>query len=602
MVLGTRDLSLQGIPQQSWEGTHLAYTHGYGLALAPANTTDDNGSPSFLIGDIPISIKTNDINLKVDKPQTYYGEDMPGYAVVDSGRAEIDYQQGGQSQTTNYSGTGGVKLDSSIKKAAFALRFADWNLFISGFVKSNSRIIFQRNIRNRVEAVAPFLKFDADPYPVVHDGRIVYMMDAYTTTDRYPNAQRDDTSGLPSKSGLAGQRFNYVRNSVKAVIDTYDGSVKLYVVDPSDPIVSAYQKAFPKLFTSVDDMPQDLRAHWRYPEDLFRVQTNMWGRYHLTDPQSFYEQTLAWSVAQDPGASVNGTTQVQTATQLPNGQVVTTTSERRIDPYYQLLKLPGETKEQFVMLRPFVPFAKDTTNEKRTLASFMVAESDPDHYGKLITYEVPAGQDIDGPSNAQSRIGADQAIQQRITLLNQQGSTATYGNMLLVPIGNSIVYVRPLYVSADNNPIPQLKQVIVVSGQQVAMQPTLRAALKVLFPNSNPLTYEPQTINQGPLAGITNGGGGTTSTTSSTTTSTTTPPAGGQTTEQLIAQADQILSQAKANLMASGDLGAYQQAVEKAQQLINQAAQLSGAAPPTTTTTTPAPAATSTTARPSTPA
>ena len=314
VVLSARDLTTAGIPQPSWEGTHLAYTHGYGVALAPANTSASDGTPAYLVKDVPLDISENQINLKIDQPQLYYGEDLPGYAITNTGRAEVDYTgvAEGEGQST-YEGTGGVKLDSFVRKAAFALRFADWNLIVSNFLTSDSRIVFERDIRDRIDKLAPFMQWDADPYPVVQDGRVVYIWDGYTSTSRYPNAQQADTTGLPSGSGLAGGGLNYVRNSVKAVLDTYDGTVKLYVVDPDDPIVTAYQKAFPELFYPVDEMPQELRAHWRYPEDLFRLQTNMYGRYHITDPQNFYEKTSAWAVANDPGTSVSGTT--ATATQ-----------------------------------------------------------------------------------------------------------------------------------------------------------------------------------------------------------------------------------------------------------------------------------------------
>ncbi len=323
VVLGARDLYTAGIPQPSWEGTHLAYTHGYGLALAPANTTNTDGAPEYLVRDVPVEVSENRINLQIDQPQLYYGENLPGYAITNTGRAEVDYTgtAEGQGQST-YEGTGGVKLDSFTRKAAFALRFADWNLIVSNFLTGDSRIVFERDIHARIEKVAPFMEWDSDPYPVVQDGRVVYIWDGYTSTNKYPNAQQADTTGLPSGSGLSGGGLNYVRNSVKAVLDTYDGTVKLYVVDPDDPIVTAYEQAFPELFYPVEEMPQELRAHWRYPEDLFRLQTNMYGRYHITDSQTFYEKTAAWAVANDPGTTVSGTsaTSAQAANPLVTGQ------------------------------------------------------------------------------------------------------------------------------------------------------------------------------------------------------------------------------------------------------------------------------------------
>ncbi len=583
VVLGARDLYTSGIPQPSWEGTHLAYTHGYGLALAPANTTNTDGAPDYLVRDVPVEVQENQINLKIDQPQLYYGENLPGYAITNTGRAEVDYTgiAEGEGQST-YSGTGGVKLDSFTRKAAFALRFADWNLIVSNFLTSDSRIVFERDIRARIEKVAPFMEWDSDPYPVVQDGRVVYIWDGYTSTNKYPNAQQADTTGLPSGSGLSGGGLNYVRNSVKAVLDSYDGTVKLYVVDPSDPIVTAYEKAFPALFYPVDEMPQELRAHWRYPEDLFRLQTNMYGRYHITDPQTFYEKTSAWAVANDPGTSVGGTSAAaaQSATALGTGQVLPTAT-KRIDPFYQLLQLPGETQESFVMSRPFVPFSEtqSQSGSRQTLTSFMVADSDPDDYGKITVYEMPSGQQINGPSLANSAISQNQVVSTLITQLNQQGSRVQYGNMLLVPLENSILYVRPLYVAADANAVPQLKQVIVVSGDRVAMRPTLRAAIEQLYPNSSPETVESRTITQiGGTGSTTDPNSGSSSSTTTTvpggSTSTTVPPAtGGETVDQLVALAVQALNDADAALK-NGDLAGYQAKVEEASQYLGQAQQL----------------------------
>ncbi len=588
VVVGSRDLNVSGIPQQSWEGSHLAYTHGYGVALAPANSTTTQGRPNFLIKNVPVIVDEAAIKTDLSTPQTYYGENVAGYAITNAGRDEVDYVGvDGQTQFTQYSGSGGVKLDSLAKRVAFAARFGDWNLVISNFIKPDSRIVFQRDVRDRVAAVAPFLQFDGDPYPVITDGHISYMFDGFTTSSRYPNAQRADSSGLPSNSGLQGVSFNYIRNSVKGVVDTYDGTVKLYVVDPSDPIVNAYQRAFPALFSSVDDMPAQLKAHWRYPQDLFRVQTNMFGRYHISDAAAFYEKTSSWSVAQDPGSSVNGATSVATANQLLAAQGVTTRAkEARIEPNYQLLRLPGDTTESFVTLRPFVPYSED--DSKKTLTSFMVANSDPGQYGKLIVYEMPGGFNIDGPAIVNSNILAAPDVAQRLTLLNQQGSRAQLGQLQLVPINNSIVYVRSLYVSSDNTTqIPELKQVIAVFGGEVVMKPSLREALQTLFPGADPQTFESGSINQDDIAngganGGSNGGGSTDPSTSSTTT--TVPSTGNQTKDQLIDLAAKALADADAALR-NGDLAGYQAKVREAQGYLNQASALSNGS---TSTTTPA--------------
>lgn len=614
VVLGTRDLYTSGIPQQSWEGSHLAYTHGYGLALAPGNTTTDSGSPDYLVSNVPTEVAEDQINLQIKQPQLYYGESLPGYAITNTGRAEVDYTgtAEGEGQST-YEGTGGVQLDSFVRKAAFALRFADWNLIVSNFLTSDSRIVFERDIDARIHKVAPFMQWDADPYPVVLDGRVVYMWDGYTSTDKYPNAQLADTSDMVNGSDLSGSRLNYIRNSVKAVIDTYDGSVTLYVVDPSDPIVSAYQKAFPDLFKPVEDMPQELRAHWRYPEDLFRVQTNMFGRYHITDPQTFYEKTSAWAVATDPGTTVSGTgtSQQVTTQQLLTGQTAPRTNP--IEPYYQLLQLPGETEESFVMSRPFVPFSESQGGQRQLLTSYMVADSDPDTYGKLTVYEMPTGQDINGPLLANTQISQNTRYSTIVTQLNQQGSRVELGNMLLVPLENSILYVRPLYVSSDANPAPSLKAVIVVSGNRVSVQTTLRQALLDLFPNSNPVTAEklvgtlPQNAGDGGTTDGTSGSSTTTTTTPGETTSTTVPATtGDETFDQLFAQALQALDAAEAARLR-GDLAEYQRQVTLANQYLQQAQQVlaSGSSSPSASSSTPStinPSATTTTTVAGTPA
>ena len=604
VILGARDLTTSGIPQPSWEGSHLAYTHGYGIALSAANTTTNTGAPAYLVRNIPTDVDEAQITMQLQQPQLYYGENLPGYAITNTGRSEVDYTgtAEGEGQST-YQGTGGVKLDSFMRKAAFALRFADWNLVVSNFLTSDSRIVFERDIADRIQKVAPFLQWDADPYPVVDGGRVVYIWDGYTTTNKYPNAQQADTTGLSNGSGLSVGGLNYVRNSVKAVLDTYDGTVKLYVVDPGDPIVEAYQKAFPALFDPVDDMPQELRDHWRYPENLFRLQTNMCGRYHITDPQPFYEKTSAGAVANDPGSSVTGNSSAaQSATQLLTGQQPRAAD--RIEPFYQLLQLPGEKQTSFVISRPFVPYSETASSQRQVLTSFMVADSDPDSYGQLTVYEMPQGGDINGPALANAQIQQNTLVSTLITQLNQQGSRVQLGNMLLVPVGNAILYVRPLYVSADANAVPQLKQVIVVAGSQVSMRPTLRAAIQELFPKSSPETVEAIDINQVNLPSTGTGGtGGTGSTTTTTTpggTTSTTTPTGDLTADQLLVQAQQAFTDADAAL-AAGDLGGYQAKVKEAQSLVAQAAQLlsassqsGGAAPTTTVPSTIAPTTTTT--------
>lgn len=571
VIIGARDLDVDNIPQQSWEGRHLIYTSGYGVAMAPANATTPEGRPSFVLENVPVEVNPpGAINVPLDEPQMYYGKDLPGYAVTNTtreGPPELEEEIGEDVVPTDADAGGGVELSSWFRKAAFAARFGDWNLVISNFVTTESRIVFQRDVDERVRTLAPFLDFDGDPYPVIHDGRVVYLFDAYTTTDRYPNAQRAEVGTLVEDSTLSGKRFNYVRNSIKGVVDTYDGSVTFYVVDPDDPLAEAYQKAFPDLFRDGDEFPQGLRPHWRYPEDIYKVQTNMWARYHISDPAEFYERTTAWSVAPDPGVSPGGPAS-QPATQLVPGQGLVRAAEARIDPYYMLLKLPGEDTESFVSLRPYVPFSED--DSRRTLTAFMIAHSDPDRYGEISVYEMPAGTNIDGPSIVNANILADGVVSERVSLLNQQGSRVLLGNMLLIPINNSILYVRPFYVAADNTTaVPEMREVIAVFGQQVVMAETLDEALRTLFPGADPETFEdvgdPPDVDEPAEPGPSEPSGPTTP-------PTTQPPStGDQTADELLARAAQLLAEAETNLRSTGDLGAYQEAVQQAAELLAQA-------------------------------
>jgi len=583
VVLSTRDLNVAGAPQQSWEGQHIAYTHGYGLALSAANAVTSNGLPNYLVRDVPTQVLPS-IDLSIVQNGIYFSEVQTGYAIVGSTRDEVDYlDASGATVTSRYDGKGGVALSSWVRRAAFAMRFGNLNPLISNFVTNDSKILYVRDIKERVHTIAPFLSLDHDPYPVVLDGKIKYVMDAYTTSDRYPNAQRMDNTGLSTDSGLA-KSFNYVRNSVKVVVDSYDGTVTMYVIDPNDPIIQAYEGAFPDLFTAIDQMPATLREHLRYPEDLFRVQTNVWGRYHITDNQSFYEQTNGWSVAQDPGTLVTAGGTATTPTTNLNGQVIRS-KENRIDPYYLLMRLPGDVKESFVLLRSFVPTSED--DSKKKLTAFMVAKSDPDDYGKLVTYEMPSDLQIDGPSLVNAAIQANTTISAQISLLNQNGSTVVFGNLLLIPIDNSIIYVRPLYVSSNSTPVPALKDVIVVWNGQAAMQPTLKGALQQLFPG-----VKVETLEAGGGTTVTNPptNPGDTTTTTSTVPGTTAPT--GEPSDnaaKLVADAAALLQKAQDDLRTSCatgscDLNAYQQAVRDASDKLNRAAQLQGSTTTTTTT------------------
>ncbi|HEX9258119.1 MAG TPA: UPF0182 family protein, partial [Acidimicrobiales bacterium] len=571
VVLAVRELYEDGLPQKSWENQHLAYTHGYGVALAPASRVLDTGQPNFL------ETEGETQGPRVDRPEVYFGERLGGYAVVKTERSEISLSAGTEAEIS-YEGNGGVRLSSSLRRAAFALRFSEWNLFGSKLITSNSRIIYKRDVRDRVEALAPFLSFDADPYPVLLGGRIKWVIDGYTTTSRFPYAQRADTDQLTPGTGLR-HRFNYIRNSVKAVVDAYDGDVKFYVVDEGDPLVRAWAKAFPKLFTPTKDIPADLRSHFRYPEDLFRVQTNVWGRYHISDPRAFYNRDDAWSVAQQPPKRQSESLAPgSTPGTLAPGDVASRGSEDRVPPYYTYLREPGSEELEFLLLRPFVPFSDQDT--RKELKAFMTVSSDPDSYGRLRVFTIPGSELPPGPSLVDTNIR--QTFASELTLLDQRGSQVTFGDLQLMPIGDSLVYVRPWFVSATGaTQLPELQYVSVTYNNQSYRGPTLERALAAAFPGFDT-----------DLGTVVSSGGAPPTTTPPTTgppTSTppTTTPGGTQSVEELLAQAEQLYGEAQAALRA-GDPVTYIQKLNQAYLKAAEAASLATGQTVTPSTTVPA--------------
>ena len=485
IVLSARELNPNSLPSDTWENRHLAFTHGYGAVLSPANSVTADGQPDFLVRNIPPQGEP-----PITQPRLYHGEAIGGFGIVNTGRDEIDYvREDGTAVTNRYDGRGGVGIGSIVRRIAFALRFGDVNPVISGFMKPDSRILYIRDIRERVRTIAPFLRYDHDPYPVVLDGRITWLIDAYTTSNRYPYAQRADTNRVSGDSDLHHE-FNYVRNSVKVAIDAYDGTVTFYLVDPDDPIAAAYAKAFPKLFSLDADVPDALRAHFRYPEDLFRVQTNMWGRYHIGDPNEFYSQSDRWNIAQNPGSGRG------VAAGAPPADTVAATSggprEGRMDPYYLLMRLPGAARGEFLILQPFVPFSAD--DSRRELSAFMVAKADPSEYDKLEVFVMPRDRQVDGPAIVNARINQDPEISQLITLLSRAGSEVILGNLVIIPVEQSLIYIRPLYVQATGaNAVPELKKVIVAFGDRIAIRDTLQDALVAVFGDA------PETREVGPV-------------------------------------------------------------------------------------------------------
>ncbi len=557
-LVATRELYSPGLPDsgRAWVNRHLQYTHGYGAVLAPANAVSPDGNPLFRVQDVP---PVGDP--KIEQPRVYFGEQLGSYAIVNSKQSELDASD----TNSHYSGKGGVPLSSFARKLAFALRFGEKNILISGQITPKSRAVFYRDIATRVKKAAPFLKFDSDPYPVILNGRIIWIVDAYTTSSHYPYGQSADSSRVPNNSGLVGN-FNYVRNSVKATVDAFNGDVTFYRVDMKDPVAAAYDKAFPKLFTDGDKMPKDIEAHLRYPEDLFRVQTTMFGRYHLTNPDEFFSASEAWNVAPDPGTSAASASvsPANTATATP----ILRRADDRMEPYYVLTRLPSDTGAQFQILQPFVP--RSSNDSRKNLTAFMVAKSDPGSYGKLEAYVMPAGQQVAGPAVISTEMQSNPAVAQAETFLGQSGSQIKRGNIVMLPIANSLIAVRPLYVQAEGpSSFPQLRKVIVWHAGKVRIADTLQEALTQLFGDAPP-TQE-QTGGKTP----------------------TTPSGPSASIGSLLGQAEQEFQMAD-EALRNGDLAGYQSHTAKARDYNRRAKDASDAQPAsssTTTTTRPASAA-----------
>ena len=505
VVIAARELNLDGV-NSGWENQHVSFTHGYGIALAPANTVTSQGEPDFVIGGLPTEVNTDRINVELDQPRIYVGEELDSYAIVNTDRCEIDFaltgtetletttetnenscagsDGSGENLLFEYDGDDGVKAGGFFRRIAFALRFGELNPIFSGLINNDSKFLYNRDVSDRAKELAPFLDYDSDSYPVIVDGRIKFILDAYTTSNRYPYSQSADDNSVPLSSGLTNE-FNYVRNSVKVVIDAYNGDVTFYVIDEDDPIIKAYMKAFPNLFTLAfpsegtdEGMPEAIAEHLRYPEDLFKVQTNMWGRYHLDDANDFYEAAGAWVVSLDPGDDLDN---APTAIITESG-FVTFASGKRMDPYYVQMQLPGETSQEFVLLRPFVPRSSDDSRQQ--LEAFMVAQTDEQGQSRIVAYTVP-GLKVDGPVIANRSMLADPEVAETTTLLGQRGSGVKLGNMLLVPLDggdneDALLYLRPLYVEASGSQ-PAVQQVIAAYGESVRICATVELVLGALL-------------------------------------------------------------------------------------------------------------------------
>jgi hypothetical protein len=466
ILLSARELSLEDLPENSrtWSNEHLQFTHGFGLVASLANSRTAAGQPAFLIKDVPGTVSSGADSLEPDEPRLYYGEGFASteYSIVNSRQDELDFETDVGIERSNYAGDGGIPVGGLFRRLAFAFRESDPNLVLSSLITGDSRILIYRNVRDRVQRAAPFLALDHDPYPAVVDGRVVWILDAYTTTRFYPYSQRfdaDDILGLPDSALLEGD-LNYVRNSVKVVVDAYDGTMNFHIVDEEDPLIAAWAKAFPDLFDA-GEPSDDLLAHFRYPEDLFQVQSEVYLTYHIEEPEAFYAKTDAWEVAANP--------------QPPVATALLTSRPDRIPPTYLLIQLPGETESEFVLTRPFTPRGRNN------MISVMVARSDPESYGDFLTLDFPTGRQVPGPIQVDNAINQDVEISQTLTLLRAGGSRVDFGSLVILPVGDSILYVRPLFVTAENVGIPELKRVILALGETVEMEETFEEALVTLF-------------------------------------------------------------------------------------------------------------------------
>lgn len=576
VVISARELNLKGITNPSWEKLHLVFTHGYAASLASANQVNSRGEPEFFMHGIPV--QSTQIP-KLERPEIYVGEGMSGYAIVDTKQTELSSDD----VKAKYDGDAGVPLGSTFRKMAFALRFGEIEPLISDSVTSKSQVIYNRNVIERVKQVAPFLEFDPDPYPVLIDGRVKYIVDAYTTTTAYPYAQRMQAADV--QSDLTGS-FNYIRNSAKAVVDAYDGTVKFYLSDElyddqPDPIIRAYDRAFPGLFES--RIPAEVTAHLRYPEFMFKAQTVAWGRYHQSEPSTFFNNSDRWVVALQPSSSGSGTVQ---ADEGSDSGVKT-----YIEPYYQELKIGSAKSTQFVLTRPFVLTSSDGV--ERNLTSVMIARMDPEHYGQLeqITMVSKSGgktersNAVDGPVQANRKMATYGPVTEFQTLAGQQGSRISYGNVLIIPMGDALMYLRPIYVAQEQSSRYTLKKIVMLSGESVGFGDTVESALADLR-DSDP--DGPAAVSPPPEGGTQNP-----ATEPGGTTTTTTPPTGSRSAEELIAAADAKFTAAEERLRAA-DIAGYSKLVEEARQLVSEASkalQSSGGSSTgsgaTTTTTTP---------------
>jgi uncharacterized membrane protein (UPF0182 family) len=461
-MLAARELNQAELPAKAkqWVPQRLQYTHGFGLCLAPVNEATPEGRPNLWLEGMPVNT-TQDGFPTITQPGIYYGELTHDRVYVNTGIDEIDYPVAEDFAETRYAGTGGIPIGSGLRRLVLAYKFDFFRILLSEYIKPESKVLWRRNIGERMASIAPFLRYDHDPYMVVgDDGRLWWIWDAYTAAETFPYSERYSETGVEGHMGkpiptavLEGS--NYVRNSVKVVVDAYNGTVSFYVVDPGDPILLTYQRVFPILFRPLDEMPVDVRAHIRYPETLCLAQSHIYTDYHMSRPRVFYTREDKWHIA----------TEVYRDSK----------HRQRVEPYYIIMRLPGEEREEFILMLPFTP------KNKPNLIAWMAARCDEPNYGELVVFLFPKGKLVHGTLQVENRIDQDEDISPQLTLWGQRGSEVIRGNLLVIPIGDSLLYVEPLYLQAEAGKYPELKKVLIATQNRLVMGNTLDDALQRLF-------------------------------------------------------------------------------------------------------------------------
>jgi uncharacterized membrane protein (UPF0182 family) len=551
----------QNSSEVSWVNLHISYTHGMGLAMVPVNEFATGGQPNLLISNLPPA--STEGAPTITQPRIYFGTNQSDYVIVDAASQEFDYPStggvGGDAYTT-WTGTTGIKLDTPLSRLLFAARFGDLNLLISNQITGSSQLLFNRSIQDRVSAIAPFLRYDKDPYLVITaDGRLDYVQDAFTTSAAFPDANPYDPGTDASLNGLAGDPFNYIRNSVKVVMDAYDGTTTFYVADPSDPIIQAWEGVFPGVFKPLADMPADIRGdpanpitnpgHLRYPEDMFNAQNTMFEKYHVTDPVVFFKNGDVWSVPQNSSSTTGSGP--NPPEQLP------------LEAYYIQMRMPGQANPEFLLLQPMAP------SGRKNMIAWVAAHSDPAHYGQVTVVDFPVGSNVLGPEQMESKVNSNPDISGKISLLTQGGSQLILGNLLVIPLQDSLLYVEPVYLVSTNNPIPALVKVVVGTPTQVVWGDSLQDALNQIYAGQGAITP-----GSSPAPGASPTPGASLSPPTATPTSVGTPVAlpsislSGN-AQQLITEASQHYQAAQVAL-GNKDLATYQREMDIVGQLLAQ--------------------------------